>query len=111
MKQEECFNKETKNKKKQKQERIDEPLFVNLILINILIFLLSGAFALSLFVFLPLKISHYVSLTTYTIAIIIDMLLEYKYYKEKFRALDYTYNKLGRKPTTSVVGMNAFLKE
>ena len=55
MKQEECFNKETENKKKQKQERIDEPLFVNLILINILIFLLSGAFALSLFVFLLFK--------------------------------------------------------
>ena len=91
MKQEECFNKETENKKKQKQERIDEPLFVNLILINILIFLLSGAFVLSLFVFLPLKISHYISLATYTIAIIVDMLLEYKYYKEKFRALDYTY--------------------
>ena len=75
MKQEECFNKETENKKKQKQERIDEPLFVNLILINILIFLLSGAFVLSLFVFLPLKISHYISLATYTIAIIVDMLL------------------------------------
>lgn len=89
MEQEENTNNE--NEKEQNRERIDEPLFVNLILANILIFLLSSSFVLVLLIFLPMKISHYVSLIIYTIAIVIDMLIEYKHYKELFRHLDYTY--------------------
>lgn len=89
MAKEENKNKETTSEETPKHK--DKPLFDNLILVNAVIFLLSSNFVLILLIFfLPLKISHYISLATYTIAIIVDMLIEYKYYKEKFRALDYT---------------------
>lgn len=83
------------NRKKQKRERIYEVIFVNVILVTAFIYFLSTIFVLLLFIFfLPIEISHYVSLLVYGLSLTLVMMLEYFFYKELLKTIEYSYENI-----------------
>ncbi len=75
-------------------KRKDEPLFLKLIQFNVALFFTCFALAIFIIRFIPIKVSHIVVSVVYTVAITVDVLIEFFDFKIKLKGIDYTFENI-----------------